>query len=74
MAKTQHLRPRKATANLELAQSRGTLAEEITTELKESAARTGVYAQSAAEAVAGSFFLTGWEVIHVIHGTPQKYI
>lgn len=41
----------KATANLELAQSRGTLAEEITPELKESAARTGVYAQSAAEAV-----------------------
>jgi hypothetical protein len=55
------MRPRKATANLELAQSRGTLAEEITTELKESAARTGVYAQSAAEAVAGSgrFFGAG---------------
>eukprot|EP00435_Cladocopium_sp_Y103_P069690 s1096_g33.t1 len=41
----------KATANLELAQSRGSLAEEITTELKESAARTGVYALSAAAAV-----------------------
>ena len=59
--------PRKATANLELAQSRGTLAEEITTELKESAARTGVYAQSAAEAVAGSgrFLRAGrWYMLH----------
>ena len=42
---------RKAAANLELAQSRGSLAAEIISELKESAQRTGSYAASAAEAV-----------------------
>jgi len=36
---------------LELAQSRGSLAAEIISELKESAQRTGSYAASAAEAV-----------------------
>ena len=41
----------KAAANLELAQSRGSLAAEIISELKESAQRTGSYAASAAEAV-----------------------
>lgn len=41
----------KAAANLEMAQSRGSLASEITEELKASAARAAMYANSASESV-----------------------
>ena len=43
--------PRKATANLELAQSRGSLAADLATELSEASRRTGAYAASAHDAV-----------------------